>query len=36
VDTTGQFTPGDIVLISDLKGYLGYPVFGEGEKLGTR
>ena len=28
VTTTGQFTPGDIVLVSDLKGYLGYPVLG--------
>ena len=33
VTTTGQFTPGDIVLISDLKGYLGYPVLGRVRSL---
>ena len=27
-DTTAQFTTGDVVLISDLKGQLGYPVLG--------
>ena len=33
MDTTGQFTPGDIVLISDLKGHLGYPVLGRVRNL---
>ena len=33
MNTAGQFTPGDIVLISDLKGYLGYPVLGRVRSL---
>ena len=33
MNITGQFTPGDSVLISDLKGCLGYPVLGRVRSL---
>ena len=33
MDSTGQIAPGDIVLISDLKGHLGYPVLGRVRNL---
>ena len=26
--STGRFNPGDIALVTDLQGYLGYPVLG--------